>query len=44
MYHIVDATEIYIEGPPNPTAQQATFSNYKNRNALKALVGIDPSG
>ena len=41
---IIDATEIYIEKPSNATAQQATFSTYKNRNTLKALVGIDPSG
>ena len=38
------STEIYIEKPSNATARQATFSTYKNRNALKALVGIDPSG
>ena len=30
--------------PSNPTAQQLTFSNYKNSNTLKALVGITPSG
>lgn len=41
---IIDATEIYIEKPSNPTAQQATFSVYKNRNTLKALIGIGPSG
>ena len=33
-----------VEKPSNATAQQATFSTYKNRNPLKALVGIDPSG
>ena len=40
---IIDGTETYIEKPSNATAQQATFSTYKNRNTLKALVGIDPS-
>ena len=30
--------------PSNPTAQQLTFSNYKNRNTLKSLIGITPSG
>ena len=30
--------------PSNPTALQLTFSNYKNHNTLKALVGITPSG
>ena len=33
-----------IEIPANPSAQQLTFSNYKNRNTLKALIGITPSG
>ena len=36
---IIDATEIYIEKPNNPEAQQVTFSSYKNSNTLKALVG-----
>ncbi|ELT99937.1 hypothetical protein CAPTEDRAFT_30315, partial [Capitella teleta] len=27
-----------------PTAQQNTFSTYKNRNTAKALVGITPGG
>ena len=41
---IVDATEIYIEKPSNPEAQQLTFSSYKNTNTLKALIGIVPKG
>ena len=41
---VIDATEVFIEMPSNPTAQQLTFSNYKNHNTLKALVGITPSG
>ena len=41
---IIDATEIYIEKPANPEAQQLTFSSYKNSNTLKALVGIVPKG
>lgn len=41
---IIDATEIYIEKPSNPEAQQLTFSSYKNSNTLKALIGITPSG
>ena len=41
---IIDATEIYIERPRNPEAQQLTFSTYKNNNTLKALIGITPSG
>ena len=41
---IIDATEIYIEKPNNPEAQQLTFSSYKNANTLKALIGIVPKG
>lgn len=41
---IIDATEIFIQKPQNPTAQQLTFSNYKNHNTFKALIAISPSG
>ena len=41
---IIDATEIFIQTPSNPQAQQLTFSSYKNHNTLKSLVGITPSG
>ena len=41
---IIDATELFITMPSNPTAQQLTFSSYKNHNTLKALVAITPSG
>lgn len=41
---IIDATEIFIQMPSNPAAQQLTFSNYKNHNTLKALIAITPSG
>ncbi|XP_068085171.1 uncharacterized protein Camp [Anabrus simplex] len=41
---IIDATEITIAKPKNPTAQQATFSTYKNANTTKVLIGINPSG
>ena len=41
---ILDATEIRVEKPSLPKLQQATFSNYKNTNTYKALVGISPSG
>ena len=41
---IIDATEIFIQSPSNPQAQQLTFSSYKNHNTLKALVAITPSG
>ena len=42
--YIIDATEIYIQMPSNLTAQQLMFSNYKNCNTLKSLIGITPSG
>jgi len=41
---IIDATEVYIEKPSLPDLQQMTFSNYKNHNTFKVLVGISPSG
>ena len=41
---IIDATELFIQSPSNPQAQQLTFSSYKNHNTLKALVSITPSG
>ena len=41
---IIDATEIYIEQPHLPELQQMTFSNYKNDNTFKALIGISPDG
>ena len=41
---IVNATEIVIDMPANPSAQQLTFSYYKNLNTLKALIAITPCG
>ena len=41
---ILDATEIFIEQPNLPELQQMTFSNYKNHNTFKGLVGISPDG
>ena len=41
---IIDATELFIQSPSDPQAQQLTFSSYKNHNTLKALIGITPSG
>jgi hypothetical protein len=41
---IVDGTEIPIKVPKVPAAQQITFSNYKNRNTAKALIGVTPGG
>ena len=41
---IVDGTECPIKKPMEPTAQQATFSSYKNKNTIKVLVGVSPGG
>ena len=41
---ILDATEIYVQKPALPDLQQMTFSNYKNNNTYKVLVGIAPVG
>ena len=41
---IIDCTEIFIQRPRSPTAQNQTYSNYKSHNTFKCLVGITPSG
>lgn len=41
---IIDCTEIFIQHPSSLTNQSLTYSNYKNHNTLKFLVGITPSG
>ena len=41
---IVDATEVFIQQPSLPEIQQLTFSNYKNHNTYKGIIGISPSG
>lgn len=41
---IIDATEFYIERPSFLLSQACIFSSYKNRNAVKVLIGITPSG
>ena len=41
---IIDATEISVEQPALPELQQITFSNYKDHNTYKGLIGISPSG
>ncbi|XP_048747554.2 uncharacterized protein LOC125659816 [Ostrea edulis] len=41
---IIDCTEIFIQKSSSLTNQSLTFSNYKNHNTAKFLVGITPSG
>ena len=41
---IIDATELYIQHSSLPELQQRTFSNDKNHNTYKVLIGISLSG
>jgi len=41
---IIDGTECPVKKPKLPSAQQSTFSTYKNRNTVKVLAGISPGG
>lgn len=41
---ILDAFEIEIEKPHNPVRQAQTWSEYKNCNTVKYLVGCTPNG
>ena len=41
---ILDGMECPIKKPKKPAAQQATYSTYKNRNTLKAVIGATPGG
>lgn len=41
---IIDATEFSIERPSSLLSQACTFSSYKNRNTVKVLIGVTPSG
>ena len=41
---MIDATEFFIGKPSSLERQSATWSNYKNHNTFKALVGISPDG
>ena len=41
---IIDATEFTVERPSSLVTQSSTFSTYKNRNTVKVLIGIMPSG
>lgn len=41
---IIDCTEVELERSKAVDLQKQTFSNYKQRNTVKALVGISPDG
>ena len=41
---VIHCFEIFIEKPSNLLARAQTFSNYKNHNTIKILIGITPQG
>lgn len=41
---IWDATEILIQKPSDVNSQSITWSNYKHRNIIEAIIGVTPSG
>ena len=41
---VIDCTEFGIERPSSLVTQATTFSSYKNKNTVKVLIGIIPSG
>ncbi|XP_021347934.1 uncharacterized protein LOC110446917 [Mizuhopecten yessoensis] len=41
---ILDATELPIQKPSDVNAQSATWSSYKHKNTLKAMIGCTPRG
>lgn len=41
---VIDATEFFCEKPSSLTAQYLTWSEYKNHNTFKVLIGVAPNG
>ena len=41
---IIDCFEVFIERPSDLKARAQTYSNYKNHNTMKYLIGITPQG
>ena len=41
---IIDCTKFFINTPSSLARQSSTWSNYKNHNTVKCLVGIAPHG
>ena len=40
----MDATEVPIDKPSHVNNQSVTWSNYKHKNTLKAMIGCSPKG
>lgn len=43
-YIIIDASEVFVEKPTDLMLQSSTWSNYKQHNTVKYLVGVTPNG
>ena len=43
-YIIIDASEIFLETPSDLVLQSSTWSNYKQHNTAKYLIGVTPNG
>ena len=43
-YMIIDASELFLETPSDLVLQSSTWSNYKQHNTAKYLVGVTPNG
>ena len=41
---IIDCFEVFLERPSNLQSRACTWSNYKNHNTVKILLGISPQG
>lgn len=41
---IIDTAEFYVDHSSSLLSQACTFSAYKNKNTVKVLIGITPSG
>ena len=41
---LIDCIEVFIQRPSSLQSQALTFSNYKNHNTFKVLIGISPGG
>ena len=44
IYTIIDASELFLETPSDLVLQSSTWSNYKQQNTSKYLVGVTPNG
>ncbi len=43
-YIIIDASELFLETPTDLALQSSTWSNYKQHNTAKYLIGVTPNG